>query len=262
MSSNLVKNIGISDADMIHKLIGNTCIVEYGIIKAIPSTGIVTVEMSVAEKAEDIVITNCVLANFAGSSVTVNVTPKIDDKVLVLFPRKYAGDMFKTENNEPIISEGTSGYKVMGGIALLVNQYQTESHKNSIDFTDGTLTIKLAYSEDDSENLFTLTVGSDGAFMLTNKAVTVNLGSDGSITVSNENATISVDADGNVVIDTAGTYTIKNADTDLMQVVDGLAQELENLTTTGSPATQATSPASKTSIGKWRTNQLQKLFGA
>ena len=48
--------------------------------------------------------------------------------------------------------------------------------------------------------------------------------------------------------------------TDLKQVVDGLAQEVENLTTVGSPATQATSPASKGKIATWRESKLNQLF--
>ena len=46
----------------------------------------------------------------------------------------------------------------------------------------------------------------------------------------------------------------------MKQVVDGLAQEVENLTTVGSPATQATSPASKGTIATWRQSKLNQLF--
>ena len=82
MNNNLLKSLGISDSDMLHRVIGTTFIVEYGIIKKIPATGIVTVEMAVADSADDIIITNCVLASFASSSVTVNIKPNIDDKVI------------------------------------------------------------------------------------------------------------------------------------------------------------------------------------
>lgn len=83
---------------------------------------------------------------------------------------------------------------------------------------------------------------------------------DGDITIDNTKAKIQVDKDGNVSIDTEGKYTIKNGDTDLQKVIDGLAQELENLTTTGNQYTQSTSPDSKATIATWRTGKLNKLF--
>ena len=89
MNNNLLKSLGISDSDMLHRVIGTTFIVEYGIIKKIPATGIVTVEMAVADSSDDIIITNCVLASFSSASVTVNIKPNIDDKVIVLFPSRF-----------------------------------------------------------------------------------------------------------------------------------------------------------------------------
>ena len=83
---------------------------------------------------------------------------------------------------------------------------------------------------------------------------------DSEITVTNGKATITVDKNGNVTIDAQGKYTVKNGTTDLKQVVDGLATELENLTTVGSPATQAISPASKGTIATWRSSKLNQLF--
>ena len=105
MNNNLLKSRGISDSDMLHRVIGTTFIVEYGIIKKIPATGIVTVEMAVAESADDILITNCVLASCASSSVTFNIKPNSDSKVIVFFPRSFAGNMFNPETNEPIITD-------------------------------------------------------------------------------------------------------------------------------------------------------------
>ena len=145
MNNNLLKSLGISDSDMLHRAIGTTFIVEYGIIKKIPATGIVTVEMAVADSADDIIITNCVLASFSSSSVTVNIKPNIDDKVIVLFPRRFAGKMFNPETNEPIITDCGNGYTLMGGIAILLNQYQETYHKNYIDISDGCITLKMAY---------------------------------------------------------------------------------------------------------------------
>ena len=277
MNNNLLKSLGISDSDMLHRVIGTTFIVEYGIIKKIPATGIVTVEMAVADSADNIIITNCVLASFSSSSVTVNIKPNIDDKVIVLFPRRFAGKMFNPETNEPIITDCGNGYTLMGGIAILLNQYQETYHKNYIDISDGCITLKMAYSEDDDKNLFTFESNADGELTLvsnnvqiaTNKDSELTLTSndvqiatnkDNEITVTNGKATITVDKNGNVTIDAQGKYTVKNGTTDLKQVVDGLATELENLTTVGSPATQATSPASKGTIATWRSSKLNQLF--
>ena len=277
MNNNLLKSLGISDSDMLHRVIGTTFIVEYGIIKKIPATGIVTVEMAVADSADDIIITNCVLASFSSSSVTVNIKPNIDDKVIVLFPRRFTGKMFNPEANEPIITDCGNGYTLMGGIAILLNQYQEAYHKNYIDIADGCITLKMAYSEDDDKNLFTFESNADGELTLvsnnvqitTNKDseltlvsndVQITANKDSEITVTNGKATITVDKDGNVTIDAQGKYTVKNGTTDLKQVVDGLATELENLTTVGSPATQATSPASKGTIATWRSSKLNQLF--
>ena len=277
MNNNLLKSLGISDSDMLHRVIGTTFIVEYGIIKKIPATGIVTVEMSVADSADDIIITNCVLASFASSSVTVNIKPNIDDKVIVLFPRRFAGKMFNPETNEPIITDCGNGYTIMGGIAILLNQYQEKYHKNYIDISDGCITLKMAYSEDDDKNLFTfeskaggeltlvsnnvqITTNKDSEFTLVSNNVQIAANKDSEITVTNGKAKITVDKNGNVTIDAQGKYTVKNGTTDLKQVVDGLATELENLTTVGSPATQATSPASKGTIATWRQSKLNQLF--
>ena len=277
MNNNLLKSLGISDSDMLHRVIGTTFIVEYGIIKKIPATGIVTVEMSVADSADNIIITNCVLASFSSSSVTVNIKPNIDDKVIVLFPRRFAGKMFNPETNEPIITDCGNGYTLMGGIAILLNQYQEIYHKNYIDISDGCITLKMAYSEDDDKNLFTfesnadgeltlvsnnvqITTNKDSAFTLVSNNVQIAANKDSEITVTNGKAKITVDKNGNVTIDAQGKYTVKNGTTDLKQVVDGLATELENLTTVGSPATQATSPASKGTIATWRQSKLNQLF--
>ena len=277
MNNNLLKSLGISDSDMLHRVIGTTFIVEYGIIKKIPATGIVTVEMAVADSADDIIITNCVLASFASSSVTVNIKPNIDDKVIVLFPRRFAGKMFNPETNEPVITDCGNGYTIMGGIAILLNQYQETYHKNYIDISDGCITLKMAYSEDDDKNLFTfesnadgeltlvsnnvqITTNKDSEFTLVSNNVQIAANKDSEITVTNGKAKITVDKNGNVTIDAQGKYTVKNGATDLKQVVDGLAQEVENLTTVGSPATQATSPASKGTIATWRSSKLNQLF--
>ena len=277
MSADVLGGLGLSDADATHRRIGATYIVDYGIIKDIPTDGIVTVEMSASKDKQSITVTNCILASFASSSFTVKIKPNIDDKVIVLFPKNYSSRMFDKEVNETIISQATEGYCLLGGIAILLNQFQ-DFHKNYIDFSDGCADIKLAYSEDDDKNFISLNtnkdgeitltvkdkfsqkIDKDGALNITSNKTKIGINKDDEITVNNGKATVTIDKNGNVKIDTSGKYTIKNSSTSLKDVIDGVAKELENLTTVGSPATQATSPASKTTIATWRTSKLNLLF--
>ena len=277
MSVDVLGGLGLSDADATHRRIGATYIVDYGIIKDIPTDGIVTVEMSASKDKQSITVTNCILASFASSSFTVKIKPNIDDKVIVLFPKNYSSRMFDKEVNETIISQATEGYCLLGGIAILLNQFQ-DFHKNYIDFSDGCADIKLAYSEDDDKNFISLNtnkdgeitltvkdkfsqkIDKDGALNITSNNTSIEINKDDEITVNNGKATVTIDKNGNVKIDTSGKYTIKNSSTNLKDVIDGVAKELENLTTVGSPATQATSPASKTTIATWRESKLNLLF--
>lgn len=277
MSVDVLGGLGLSEADATHRRIGATYIVDYGIIKDIPTDGIVTVEMSASKDKQSITVTNCILASFASSSFTVKIKPNIDDKVIVLFPKNYSSRMFDKEVNETIISQATEGYCLLGGIAILLNQFQ-DFHKNYIDFSDGCADIKLAYSKDDDKNFISLNtnkdgeitltvkdkfsqkIDKDGALNITSNNTSIEINKDNEITVNNGKATVTIDKNGNVKIDTSGKYTIKNGSTNLKDVIDGVAKELENLTTVGSPATQATSPASKTTIATWRTSKLNLLF--
>ena len=277
MSVDVLGGLGISEADATHRRIGATYIVDYGIVKDIPTDGIVTVEMSASKDKQSITVTNCILASFASSSFTVKIKPNIDDKVIVLFPKNYSSRMFDKEVNETIISQATEGYCLLGGIAILLNQFQ-DFHKNYIDFSDGCADIKLAYSEDDDKNFIllntnkdgeiTLTVkdkfsqkiNKDGALNITSNKTKIEINKEDKITVNNGKATVTIDKNGNVKIDTSGKYTIKNSSTNLKDVIDGVAKELENLTTKGSPAMQATSPESKLTIATWRESKLNLLF--
>lgn len=277
MSVDVLGGLGLSDADATHRRIGATYIVDYGIIKDIPTDGIVTVEMSASKDKQSITVTNCILASFASSSFTVKIKPNIDDKVIVLFPKNYSSRMFDKEVNETIISQATEGYCLLGGIAILLNQFQ-DFHKNYIDFSDGCVDIKLAYSEDGDKNFISLNtnkdgeitltvkdkfsqkIDKDGALNITSNNTSIKINKDDEITVNNGKATVTIDKNGNVKIDTSGKYTIKNSSTSLKDVIDGVAKELENLTTKGSPAMQATSPESKATIATWRTSKLNLLF--
>lgn len=231
-------------SSVLHRVIGNTFIVEYGIIKAIPSEGVVTVEMSVAEKEKDIIITDCVLASFSSSSVTVRIEPNIDDKVIVLFPRKFHNDMFQADKNETIISDVGTGYNLFSGIAILLNQYQEATHKNYIDIVNGTLTLKLAYNEDDDKNLFELNINEEGAISFKNDVTSVSIDAEGNYEIDNGKSKISVDKDGNVKIDAmSGKISIKNNSASLFDILDGMLQTLNtSLATAGSPASHTVVP--------------------
>lgn len=262
MANNILETLGQSEADTLHRVINNTFIVEMGIVKDIPSDGIVTVEMSVANDAENIVVTNCVLANFSSSSVTVNIKPNVDDKVLVLFPRKFAGGMFNPETNEPIISEAVTGYCMTGGIAILMNQYQEAFHKNFIDVSDGKLTMKLAYSEDDEKNLlvletselgeitlqtndnFTETVNKDGELDIKCNDTNINVSKSNEIAITTGKAKVNIDSSGNITIDAmGGKLSLKNNKASLFNILNGMLQILNSsLATAGSPASHTVVP--------------------
>ena len=262
MPNNILETLGQSEADTLHRVINNTFIVEMGIIKDIPSDGIVTVEMSVTNDAENIVVTNCVLANFASSSVTVNIKPNVDDKVLVLFPRKFAGGMFNPETNEPIISEAVTGYCMTGGIAILMNQYQEAFHKNFIDVSDGKLTMKLAYSENDEKNLlvletnelgeiilqtndnFTETVNKDGELDIKCNDTSINVNKSNEIAITTGKAKVNIDSSGNITIDAmGGKLSLKNNKASLFNILNGMLQILNSsLATAGSPASHTVVP--------------------
>lgn len=121
---------------------------------------------------------------------------------------------------------------------------------------------KLEYlvGEDKNKITFDLSDTDDQTTVVSTYGTSVTTDKDNNLTVDNGKATVKIDNSGNVEVDAQGKYTIKNGSTDLKTVIDGLAQELENLTTVGSPATQATSPASKGTIATWRSGKLSQLF--
>lgn len=233
---------------VVESVIRRSCIIDYGIVEDVPADGVVTVTVAVAETSQAILTMTCVLANIASSSFTIDVKPNKGDRVLVVYPRIYDESMFTvpandTDKTKIIVNKKAKGYNLLSGIAILLNQYKTASHKNVIHFADGTVELKLGYDKGGDKYTTELSTSSDG-----------------DITIKNPNATVTIDKDGNVNMQAKGKYTISNNDTDLKTVIDGLATELENLVTVGSPATQSTSPATKTSITSWRTSKLNRLF--
>lgn len=253
MAISILGNLGLSESSVIHKVINNTFIIEFGIIKEVQENGIVTVEMSVAKSKEDIIITNCILVSPCSSSVSINIEPKIDDKVVVLFPKKFHIDMFNKKHSEPIISEYVSGYQLFGGIALLMNQFNEEEQKNIVNFSEGKLEVKLAYSEDKKDNLLVLTTSDSGELSLKSNNTKINISDNSEINIDTGKTTINIDSNGNVSIDTNGKYSIKNKITDLKEVIDGLADEITNLTVISEAGALPVNPTSITSIELWKT---------
>ena len=204
-----------SFSDTLHRVIGNTFIIEYGIVKAIPAEGVVTVEMSVAEKASEIIITDCILASLASSSFSVRIEPNIDDKVIVLFPRKFNNDMFQQKENETIIKDASTGYNVLSGIAILLNQYQENTHKNFLDISNGVLTLKLAYSENDTKNLFTFTTDENGGLVLSSNNASISLDKDGAYSVSTNNYNLNINKDSEVTFKANKVEFLANKDNEI-----------------------------------------------
>lgn len=260
------QGFSMSESAMVRKLINRTLIVEWGTVKEVLGDGsIVNVLLSVTERAENTTVVTCVLISPCSDSMAFNLMPKVGDKALVLSPRHFNQAMFdvstaEQDDTEVILDKNSQGYNKVTCLAILYNQFRDDVHKNFIDFNNGLLSVGLAYSKDDDKNKLTLNTTADGEVTLVSNDVTETINKDNEISITTGKATVTIDKNGNVTIDAEGKYTIKNNSTDLKQVVDGLATELENLTTIGSPATQATSPASKTTIGTWRTSKLNQLF--
>lgn len=262
----------------VQAMISRSCIVDFGVIQKADKKGIVEVAVSVADSSEDIKYITCVLANTASSSVTVNIKPNVGDKVIVLYPRRFDSKMFSADNKDVIVNKNARGYNLFSGIALLCNQYKVNSHKNLITLEDGTVTIQLVYNEDDDKNKviasinsdgelayssnenFNLNVNKDGSFELASNNVQITTNSNDEVSITNGKATVKIDSSGNVTVETSGKYKFKNNTTDLKSVIDGLAKEVENLITIGSPATQSTSPATKALITTWRQSKLNLLL--
>lgn len=169
----------------IQSMINRTCIVSYGIVKEVLSDGIVTVELSVAHSAKDIKIITCILLNIASANFTVHIEPAVNDKVLVLYPDKFDTDMFNPSAEEAIINENATGYNLFSGIAILMNQYKKNSHKNFIDCKENGI---LTYSVD--TNAVTIDLSDTE-----NKNISITDSNGCSLTSSDGNISI-VDANG------------------------------------------------------------------
>ena len=157
-----------------------------------------------------------------------------------------------------INSDGEFAYSSNENFNLNVNKDGELAYSSNENFNlnvnkDG----ELAYSSNDN---FNLNVSKDGSFELASNNVQITTNSNDEVSITNGKATVKIDSSGNVTVETSGKYKFKNNTTDLKSVLDGLAKEVENLTTVGSPATQSTSPATKALITTWRQSKLNLLL--
>ena len=213
-------NESLSLLSAVEAMIKRSCIIDFGIIQKVRSSGVVDVSVAVTDTEQNMFIMTCILANTASDSFSVYIEPKEGDRVLVVYPRMYDEKMFSVSSAKKklIINKNANGYNLMCGIAILLNQYQKNNHKNFVKINDGEITIESAKTK------------------------------------------IEVDKNGDVSIDTKGKYTIKNDNTDLLSVLKGLSTTLQSLTTTGSQSAQSISADSIADLVKWENTELKKLL--
>ena len=170
----------------------------------------------------------------------------------------YNEDDDKNKVIASINSDGELAYSSNENFNLNVNKDGELAYSSNENFNlnvnkDG----ELVYSSNEN---FNLNVNKDGSFELASNNVQITTNSNDEVSIKNGKATVKIDSSGNVTVETSGKYKFKNNTTDLKSVIDGLAKEVENLITTGSPAKQSTSPATKALITTWRQSKLNLLL--
>lgn len=136
----LMKTQTATFSNAVKAIIGRSCLIEFGIIKNIIADGVVKVAVSVAKDASDTRILPCVLVSPCASSFAINIVPKIDDKVLVFFPRRFNADMFSTNENDIITDANGEGFTPFTGLAILYNQFRSD-YKNKLTVDNGDITV-------------------------------------------------------------------------------------------------------------------------
>lgn len=214
------KALSTSQSASIKGIINRTLIVEWGTIKQIVSKGVVDVLLSVTDKPENTTVVTCPLVSPCAKSIAIDIEPQVGDKVLVLSPRRFDVDMFTLSDDTEVIERPN------------FTGYNNLS------------CVAILFNQ----------------FRPASYETNINVNSDNEVSITTPKTKVNIDKNGNVVVETAGKFTLKNNSVDLKDVIDGLAQELENLTTTGSSTAQATSPASKATILAWRNSKLNVLL--
>ena len=123
---------------------------------------------------------------------------------------------------------------------------------------DGNISIETGLKDGDYNAK--LSIAPSGALNYTNPKASTDIKDDGVIEIKNQNATVTIDSNGNITLDSKGKFTLKNNGVSLKDVIGGLAKEVNDLITVGSPATQKTSPATQAKITTWQTSKLNQFF--
>lgn len=200
----------------IEAIMDRRCDIDYGIIKKVVARGVVDVEISVAKTKRDVRIMRCVLANFASKSMSVEIVPNENDKVVVIYPSISHADMFDVDKTETIIDIEATGHSYTSGIAILANQFRPDDHKNFIQLDNGKVTLKIGYEDHNHVILTTdnegqikwnndhtfCTTEADGSMEWKNDKVTLQVSKDGDIFLTNENMELTIDQDGSFKLDT------------------------------------------------------------
>lgn len=156
----LRKSVNLPSA--IRKMVAETPIVEFGIVKQVIAKGVVLVQLSVARDEKAVTLITCPLLSVACGNVTIDIEPKENDKVLVLFPRVFDSDMFDLDNKDTLINPNASGYNLLSGVAILMTQYKKNKHKNI-----------LSISADDKGNI-TLTDSNGCTIVSSSESIKIN----------------------------------------------------------------------------------------
>ena len=223
------KNLDFNTA--VEAVIKRSCIIDFGIVQSVPANGVVNVAVAVSDTEQNMMYLTCVLANVASSSFTVNIKPNVGDRVLVVYPRMYDEEMFtvpdsETEKKKVIVNSQASGYNLISGIAILINQYKSASHKNVITFENGEVNLKLLYDKNNDKYKLTFATDENGACTVTNEKSTVTLGADGYInykqTEQGNNTQLQFTEDGFTIKDKVGNSIVSShSETEDTIVING-----------------------------------------
>lgn len=244
MNSFTVQASSASFSQAVQSIINRTCICEFGIVKNVDVSGILQVAVSVALDLTDTKVFNCIHIVPYSTSLMIDIKPKVDDKVIVFFPRRFNSDMFSLEQNEIIIDENGKGLTYFTGLAMLVNQFRPADYKNFITVDEGKLTIKLAYSEDEDKNLISLETNEKGEVTLDINDVSIGIDKHNAITIDTSKAKVEIDKNGNITLDSmGGKLSIKNNSANLFNILNSMLTILNSsLATQGSPALHTVVP--------------------
>ena len=163
----LAGNQSLNFDTVVESIIKRSCIIDFGIVQEVPAKGLVNVSVAVSDTKQSMFCMTCVLANIASASFTVDLKPNVGDRVLVVYPRMYDDRMFKVtdsedDNKKIVVNENARGYNLMSGIAILLNQYKTNGHKNVLNIEDGLVT----FTNVDKEQSITVDLTQDNKILI------------------------------------------------------------------------------------------------